>query len=333
MQQNPRRFLILVLVVLSSLVATAAAASGGDHPLVGRYEGSELVGSTETAFDEATVVNAPIWGPSTTESPGWLRLEGKSTLLYYALPAGRSSLEVLRNYQASLESKGFRPVFTCATSNGSCYAAHAGHTTSSGVYDFANALDANPELPRLDGDYIRNYFGINARYLLAKLARPEGVAYVSITIAEHDRGNHAFIRVIETGEMESGKIAFVDAGAMKKSIADSGTVSLYGILFDFDKDTLQQASKPTLDEIAKLLRDDPSLQLTVVGHTDAKGANAYNLDLSRRRAVNVRSALVANYAIDEGRLQSRGAGASEPVASNEDEEGRAKNRRVELVKR
>lgn len=76
-----------------------------------------------------------------------------------------------------------------------------------------------------------------------------------------------------------------------------------------------------------------SLKLTVVGHTDAKGTDDYNLDLSRRRASNVSSALVADYAIDWTRLQSRGAGAGEPVASNDDEEGRAKNRRVELVKR
>ncbi|MEO8011756.1 MAG: OmpA family protein, partial [Dokdonella sp.] len=91
--------------------------------------------------------------------------------------------------------------------------------------------------------------------------------------------------------------------------------------------------RPTLEEIAKLLRDDASLHLTVVGHTDAKGANDYNLDLSRRRAANVSAALVSGYSVDRERLQSRGAGAGEPVASNDDEEGRAKNRRVELVRR
>lgn len=333
MKTHLPRLLLLVFLVLLLPIAGVCAASGGDHPLVGRYDGSELVGRTDAAFDEAQVINGPFWGASASGSPGWLRLEGKIALLYYRLPEGRSSLEVLRNYQASLEGKGFLPVFACATSDGSCYAARAGRTTNSGVYDFALALDANPELPRLDSDFIRNYFGINARYLLAKLVRPEGTVYVSIAIAEHNRGNHAFIRVIETSEMETGKIGFIKADAMRRSIADSGRVSLYGIFFDFDKDSLKRESAPTLEEIATLLRDDASLKLTVVGHTDAKGTSDYNLDLSRRRAANVSSALVADYAIDRARLQSRGAGAGEPVASNDDEDGRAKNRRVELVKR
>ncbi len=321
------------VLVGTLLVCPYAIAARGDHPLVGSYEGAELVGRTDTAFDEVEVVNGPIASARGIGAPGWQRLEGKITLLYYRLPEGRSSLEVLRNYEASLKAKGFMPTFTCATSNGSCYEAQGSRIKATDPYQFANALDANPELPRLNGDFIRNYFGTNARYLLARLPRAEGTVYVSIAIAEHSRGNHAFIRVIETEEMEGGKIGFIDASAMQQSIVDSGRVSLYGILFDFDKDTVKQESKPTLDEIATLLRNDVSLNLTIVGHTDAKGADDYNLDLSRRRAANVSATLVAGYSIDRARLQSRGAGASEPVASNDDEEGRAKNRRVELVRR
>lgn len=316
-----------------SLVAPAFAAPAGDHPLVGHYEGSELVGRHVSAFDEVELVNGPISGTRGVGAPGWLRVEGRVTLLYYALPEGRSSLEILRNHQAGLEGKGFRITFTCATGNGSCYAAREGRITGTAPYDFANALDANPELPRLDGDFIRNYFGTNARYLLAKLSRPEGAVYVGIAIAEHNRGNHAFIRVVETKDMDGGKIGFIGADDMQKAIDEKGRVSLYGIHFDFDRDTVRDDSKPTLDEIARLLRTDPSLRLSVVGHTDAKGAADYNRELSQRRAANVRSALVATYAIDATRLESRGAGAAEPVATNDDEEGRARNRRVELVRR
>lgn len=170
------------------------------------------------------------------------------------------------------------------------------------------------------------------RYLLAKLDRPEGAVYVSISFSEHRRGNYAFMRVIETKEMDGGKIGFIGADAMQKSIADNGRVNLYGIHFDFDKDTLRSESKPTLDEIAKLMRTETELQLTVVGHTDAKGGEEYNLDLSKRRAATISVALTRDYGIDGARLRARGAGATEPVASNDDEEGRAKNRRVELVR-
>lgn len=330
---------LLFRMFFSVLIGTTAAqsvhaAGAGDHPLVGRYEGSDLVGHKVSDFDEVQIIDGPFSSSARgVGAPGWKHLEGRITLLYYRLPQGRSTLEVLRNYQSSLEGKGFRAAFTCSTGNGSCYFAREGHFPVTAPYDFANALDSNPELPRLEGDFIRNYFGTNARYLLARLDRPDGAVYVSIALAEHDRGNHAFIRVIETKEMDAGKIGFIDAGDMRRTIADSGRISLYGIHFEFDKDVVRSESKPTLDEIAKLLSSDPQLELVVVGHTDATGKVDYNLDLSRRRAANVRAALVGDYAIDAGRLQSRGAGAGEPVASNDDEAGRARNRRVELVKR
>jgi outer membrane protein OmpA-like peptidoglycan-associated protein len=334
MQTLTSRFrFMLALLSFAICSQTALATKGGDHPLIGHYEGSEQVGAYVTDFDEVEVIDGPISSARGIGAPGWLRLEGKITLLYYKLPAGRSSLEVLRNYQASFEARGFRTAYTCSTNNGSCYIQREGRTKGTAPYDFALALDANPELPRLGGDFIRNYFGTNARYLLARLTRPEGTVYVSLSLSEHDRGNYAFIRVIETKAMDSGKIGFIDADDMQKSIADSGRVNLYGIHFDFDKDTVKSESKPTLDEIAKLLRTDATLMLTVVGHTDAKGDADYNLDLSRRRATNVSGALARDYGIASSRLQSRGAGADEPIASNDDEDGRAKNRRVELVKR
>ncbi|MEP7096331.1 MAG: OmpA family protein [Dokdonella sp.] len=322
----------MVLLILTLAINAIAAPSVG-HPLVGRYEGADLVGHTHSDFDEANLINGPIVGPASGEDKrGWLHVEGVNDMYYYQLPEGRSSLEVLRNYEASLKTKGFETVFTCATSNGSCYAKRPGHSDTTGPYDFAGAIDASPELPRLNGDYIRNYFGTNARYLLAKLAPPQGAVYASIAFAEGSHGNFVFVRVVETKEMDSGKITFVGAEQMQKALADSGRISLYGIQFDFDKDTLKPESKPTLDEIAKVLRADPGLRLGVVGHTDATGGTDYNLDLSKRRAANVAAALSRNYAIDASRLAARGAGAAEPLTSNDTEEGRAKNRRVELVR-
>ena len=309
------------------------AMADGDHPLVGRYEGSDLVGHTHSDFDEANLVEAPIVGsPSGADKRGWKRVEGTIDLYYYKLPEGRSSLEVLRNYQTSLNSKGFERVFSCVTSDGSCYAKRPGHVDMSDPYAFANAIDSSPELPRLNGDYIRNYFSTNARYLLTRLPRLEGTVYASITIAEGSRGNFAFIRVVETNEMDTNKITFVRADQMQKALADSGRISLYGIQFDFDKDAIKPESKATLDEIAKLFSSDADLRLLVVGHTDAKGGADYNDELSKRRAANVVAALSRVYGVDATRLTARGAGASEPLAPNDTEEGRAKSRRVELVR-
>ncbi|MEO7012766.1 MAG: OmpA family protein [Dokdonella sp.] len=309
------------------LPITVLAAKDKDHPLVGRYEGSELFGHKHSDYDEADLINGPIVGEVSDDKHGWVHVEGENDFYYYKLPAGRSTLEVLRNYEMSLKDKGFDVTFTCATSNGSCYVKDPNMRVITGPSQFSLANDPPP----LDGVSPR-YFDISARYLLAKLSRPEGAVYVSISFSEGERGNFAFVHVVATKEMEEGKIKFVGAGQMHDALSDKGRISLYGIQFDFDKDVIKPESKPTLDEIAKLLRADPELRLAIVGHTDKQGTADYNVDLSKRRAESVVAALTNEYAIAASRLSPHGAGASEPLASNDTDEGRAKNRRVELVK-
>jgi OOP family OmpA-OmpF porin len=138
------------------------------------------------------------------------------------------------------------------------------------------------------------------------------------------------VRVVETKEMETDKIQFVTASQMAAQIETTGKVALYGILFDFDKDVIKPESKPTLDEIAFLLSARPELRLNIVGHTDNQGSADYNLDLSQRRAASVAAALTAQYGVAPDRLAAGGAGMTQPVDTNDTEEGRAKNRRVEL---
>jgi outer membrane protein OmpA-like peptidoglycan-associated protein len=138
--------------------------------------------------------------------------------------------------------------------------------------------------------------------------------------------------VVVTPQQMEKKMAFVNADDMKQALRDSGKVALYGLYFDTDKDAVKAESKPTLAEIAKLLKSDTSLRLHVVGHTDNQGKPDYNLDLSRRRAANVVAELTKNYGVAANRLDAFGCGLYAPVASNEEEAGRTKNRRVELVR-
>jgi outer membrane protein OmpA-like peptidoglycan-associated protein len=112
-----------------------------------------------------------------------------------------------------------------------------------------------------------------------------------------------------------------------------GRVALYGILFDTDQATIKTESRPALQEIAKLLQQEPNLNLHVVGHTDNTGTFEHNLDLSKRRAAAVKAALTKAFGIATGRLTPNGVASLAPVATNTTEEGRAKNRRVELVPR
>jgi outer membrane protein OmpA-like peptidoglycan-associated protein len=118
---------------------------------------------------------------------------------------------------------------------------------------------------------------------------------------------------------------------MAKGLGETGHIALYGIYFDTDKAVIKPESAPTLAEIAKLLTGQPELHVFIVGHTDNQGAYDYNMGLSQRRAAAVAAALAKSYSIAPGRMKTAGVGFLSPVGSNTTEQGRALNRRVELV--
>jgi outer membrane protein OmpA-like peptidoglycan-associated protein len=316
-------FSLTATLIVSVLAAGAAIAKdipgAKDHPLVGRYTGSEIFTYKTEDFKEQRFLNTALDlkadGEALTEANS-LKVEGKITDIRYNAPKDRSSLEIMRNYEESLKSKGFEPVFSCA--NETCFKGKA--STFRLAFAAGDALTGS----RYDN---------GVRYLLAKAARPEGDTYAAIFLGDNKMGPLVHVIVADTKPMQGDQIAFVDAGAMAKSIAANGHVSLYGIQFDFDKAEIKPDSRPTLDEIAKFLKANPDIALVVTGHTDAKGGFDYNVDLSKRRAQAVAADLTGKYGIAAARLTPFGAGMSAPVATNDDEAGRAKNRRVELVKR
>jgi len=122
-----------------------------------------------------------------------------------------------------------------------------------------------------------------------------------------------------------------DAAAFAEGLAATGHAAVYGIYFDTNKSEVKPESAGALGEVAKLLSKQPALKLLVVGHTDSVGALEANLKLSSARAEAVVKALTTTHGVAPARLKPQGAGPIAPVASNRTEEGRAKNRRVELV--
>ncbi len=138
------------------------------------------------------------------------------------------------------------------------------------------------------------------------------------------------LTIVEAKAMEQEVVA--DASALKSGLAAEGKVAVYGILFDTNRSVVKPESEPALAQITKLLQQDPKLQLFVVGHTDGVGTPEANQKLSADRAAAVVQALVSR-GISAARLKPSGVGMYSPVSSNRTEEGRAKNRRVELVER
>ncbi len=120
---------------------------------------------------------------------------------------------------------------------------------------------------------------------------------------------------------------------IEKKLEETGRAEVYGIYFDFGSDRIKAESAAVIAEIAASLKKNPGWSLSVEGHTDSIGSDAYNLDLSKRRAAAVKATLVQDHAIEPGRVTTTGHGAAQPKESNETLAGRARNRRVELVRR
>ena len=138
-----------------------------------------------------------------------------------------------------------------------------------------------------------------------------------------------------TGALQVVQIAWpaaVAAPAIETALKDSSRAEVHGIYFDFGSAIIRPESEPALKEIAVALARNPGWRISVEGHTDNVGGDAANLDLSKRRAEAVRQALTTRYQVDASRLTTTGFGASRPNEPNATPEGRARNRRVELVR-
>lgn len=293
------RIAVAVLVLLIGSRAGAQPAKQA-HPMIPPYPGSTIgMAPIAKAFEEFDIPTGPTKNGAFTKTE---HVEGKYSAFGYGAPDGKSQLEVFRNYEGALKAAGFTTIYTCK-GNPEC-----------GSQVGAGPLGAVPN-------------GDEARYLAAKLTRPEGDIYVAM----HVQPLETRFVIVEAKPMVTGLVK-ISADTLNRDIGTTGHVAVYEILFDTGQAVIKPESAAALAEIAKLLTNTPTLSLHVVGHTDNVGALAGNMDLSRRRAAAVVTALTTTHKIAATRLHAEGVGPLAPVASNDSEAGRAKNRRVELVK-
>jgi OOP family OmpA-OmpF porin len=158
--------------------------------------------------------------------------------------------------------------------------------------------------------------------------RKEG-ALTGVYVEVFNDGMNYSLKIVESQTMQQEVVA--DAKAMRNDLADTGKTIVYGIYFDTASATIKPESEPALVEIVKLLNGSPALKVYVVGHTDNVGSLESNLKLSSDRAASVVKTITAR-GVAASRLKSAGIGPYSPVASNDTDGGKAKNRRVEFVK-
>ncbi len=178
----------------------------------------------------------------------------------------------------------------------------------------------------IGGEAIYEYDDGGSQYLTLKVTKDNAEAWAFVEAA----GNGMYkIHVVEKELMN--QVVEADAASLAATINETGKAAVYGIYFDTGKSVIKPTSDAAIGEIAKLLKNDAGLKLYVVGHTDNVGTFDYNIKLSQARATAVSDALVKKHGIAGARLTPFGAGPTSSAASNKSEEGRAKNRRVELV--
>ncbi|MBK1721864.1 OmpA family protein [Thiocystis violacea] len=321
----------LVLGLASARDLGKDLPDASDIPGIPRFADSVIIGYRASKFDETTIPTGP-WDRR-ADGGAWketTKVEGRRTRILYIAPHDASALEVIRNYQQALEGQGYEALYQCSGFD-ACGEkveqfyideAHGKKLTDTHLlkYVFSDTSVQEPQI-------------YSARHKSA-----DGDSYVFVFAAYQDNfadsaaGDRVAVFVEEVlAKPMQDRMVLVDAKKLAQDISQAGRVALYGIHFDFDKASIRPESRPQLDEMARMLNEQPELEVYVVGHTDNKGTLDYNIDLSQRRAEAVVQALIQNYGIVGARLTPKGVANLSPLGTNATEEGRALNRRVELV--
>ncbi|MES2599141.1 MAG: OmpA family protein [Verrucomicrobiota bacterium] len=315
----------LILLSFTSLLLAEDVPGSKDPMGLKRYDGTRTTFYEEQAFGSYTL---PLGKMSKTRAGVTFeksqKLEGKITrVTYVGNDPERTALEVYKNYQTAIAEQGWSILWEGSEEE----------LSSAKGQIFAGLWDRRP-----GGTFTLSHLG--GRFMAAQ----KGGAHLALYVVNYKVGTVSpkelqpekgvpivALDVIESATMDE-KMVVVKADEMASKLIDQGGVNLYGFYFDTASATLKSESGPTLDEVEKLLLADKSLRLLVVGHTDGVGGFEDNMDLSKRRAASVVAALSQRVPAAAARLTPCGVGFQCPIASNSSEEGRAKNRRVALVK-
>ncbi len=328
-------------VALLTIPVTAADLAGSkDHPTVKRITGAQIFYFRQSNFDELTIAQERVvfdYEGQRMKSTKRSRFEGPHTTIYYALPGDASTLEAVRQYEAELKERGFEPIWSGSNEdlddgyNRFVESILSDATKSDGLRNLHNFNKDEQRYTALRGKNAAGGEVIVSVYAF-RIDDDSGTGFDELRKRGNLRKGQTVVRldVIETKSMDA-RMTTVKAEEMQDAISKTGRIALYGIFFDTDKAEVKAESQPALAQIARLVKGAPGKKFLIVGHTDNQGAVDYNQSLSQRRAKSVVEALTRGQGVDAATLLPVGVGMAAPTATNEDEAGRAKNRRVEIV--
>ena len=249
---------LILLLALLLLAPTGAAAQtrdvagARDFPGIGRFAGSVITGYQVKDFDAARMQAAVFRDGKPADAR---RLEGKVIRIAYRTNPGPSILEVSRNFETQLAKAGFETLLAC-------------DTDACGGIPFAEAVEALP-MPQMWVD------GFNYHYYAGRKAAGGRETYASVIVSESNRDIYAQLTIAELGAIEN---KMVDAAAMAKGLGETGHIALYGIYFDTDKAVVKPESRPTLEQIAKLL---------AASRSSTSGSSATPTARARRTTISI----------------------------------------------
>ncbi len=319
-------FLGLFSILIPSLINAQDIEGSKDHPIITRYPGAEIRYYEEQKFISYGIAVGPQTGYK--EIKQWITAEGKLTRIYYHITGKTTVTEIYRNYLTALSKGGFS-ILAQGIDDTRNVSEKVGGRTFLGTFYDKNPFPASKNIKLLTGSSTVG----GTSYIASNLKKPGLDIYVVVSGAQYQANEKVvMVDILEKTVMEDDLIK-VNAEEMLKGIKADGKIGIYGIFFDFDKSELKSESKPAMDEIAKLLRNEPGLTIYIVGHTDMQGSLEYNKELSERRAKAIVDDLIKTYKIDGSRITAAGVGPLAPVSTNKTDGGRKLNRRVELVQK
>ncbi|MEM9247724.1 MAG: OmpA family protein [Pseudomonadota bacterium] len=302
---------VLPVVIAACLASTALAQTPGDSLFNLRFPGAEIVAEDQQNFTEAPVYTGEMKSAFETEAVEMI--EGSLRQILFSTPPEASVLEVFRAYQQEIEAAGFSELYACAK-----------EAECGGRIPYMFATEKN----------VKFRFGEDFRYALYDLTQGEGREIAQLLVQKPREGNPTFIvlEVIQT-EAEAQTLKMLSASEIGAAIDSTGTAAIYGLEFASGSAELLPASEPVLAEMAGFMQSRPDAEILLVGHTDNVGALDFNLSLSQQRSNAVRDALTSRFGIPAGQLSAHGVGFLAPTAPNTSDDGRARNRRVEMILR